>query len=33
MPTDHFGDDVAARYDEFSADMFDPAVVEPVSTS
>jgi SAM-dependent methyltransferase len=30
MPTDHFGEDVAARYDELSADMFDPAVVEPV---
>ena len=26
----HFGEPVAARYDESSADMFDPAVVEPV---
>ena len=30
MPTDHFGERVAARYDELSADMFDPAVVDPV---
>jgi SAM-dependent methyltransferase len=30
MPQDHFGEPVAARYDELSADMFDPAVVEPV---
>jgi SAM-dependent methyltransferase len=30
MPTDHFGEDVAARYDRLSADVFDPAVVEPV---
>jgi SAM-dependent methyltransferase len=29
MPENHFGDEVAARYDESSADMFDPAVVEP----
>ena len=29
MPEDHFGEPVAARYDESSADMFDPAVVEP----
>ena len=29
MPEDHFGEHVAARYDESSADMFDPAVVEP----
>jgi SAM-dependent methyltransferase len=29
VPEDHFGEEVAARYDEFSADMFDPAVVEP----
>jgi SAM-dependent methyltransferase len=27
---DHFGEHVAARYDESSADMFDPAVVDPV---
>jgi SAM-dependent methyltransferase len=30
MPEDHFGPQVAERYDESSADMFDPAVVEPV---
>ena len=30
MPEDHFGERVAGRYDESSADMFDPAVVEPV---
>jgi SAM-dependent methyltransferase len=30
MPTDHFGERVAARYDELSADMFDPAAVDPV---
>jgi SAM-dependent methyltransferase len=30
MPEDHFGEPVAERYDESSADMFDPAVVEPV---
>ena len=30
MPEDHFGERVAERYDEWSADMFDPAVVEPV---
>ena len=30
MPEDHFGERVAARYDETSADMFDPAVVDPV---
>ena len=29
MPEDYFGEDVAARYDESSADMFDPAVLEP----
>jgi len=29
MPEDHFGERVAARYDETSAEMFDPAVVEP----
>jgi SAM-dependent methyltransferase len=27
---DHFGEPVAARYDESTADMFEPAVVEPV---
>jgi SAM-dependent methyltransferase len=31
MPIDHFGEQVAARYDESSADMFDPAVVDPVA--
>jgi SAM-dependent methyltransferase len=30
MPEDHFGERVAARYDESSADMFEPAVVEPI---
>jgi SAM-dependent methyltransferase len=30
MPEDYFGERVAARYDESAADMFDPAVVEPV---
>jgi SAM-dependent methyltransferase len=30
VPEDYFGEDVAERYDESSADMFDPAVVEPV---
>ena len=29
MPEDHFGEDVAARYDEATGDMFVPAVVEP----
>jgi SAM-dependent methyltransferase len=29
VPEDYFGDDVAERYDESSADMFDPAVVDP----
>ena len=29
MPTDHFGESVAARYDESSHDMFTPAVIEP----
>jgi SAM-dependent methyltransferase len=31
MPIDHFGEQVAARYDASAADMFDPAVVEPVA--
>jgi SAM-dependent methyltransferase len=31
MPIDHFGEQVAARYDESSADMFDPSVVDPVA--
>ena len=30
MPEDHFGEPVAERYDESAADMFDPAVVDPV---
>jgi SAM-dependent methyltransferase len=30
MPEDHFGERVAERYDASAADMFDPAVVEPV---
>jgi SAM-dependent methyltransferase len=30
MPEDHFGEEVAARYDESSPEMFDPAAVEPV---
>jgi SAM-dependent methyltransferase len=30
MPIDHFGEQVAARYDESAADMFDPTVVDPV---
>src|SRR5207244_4559351 len=29
MPEDHFGEDVAARYDEAVADMFEPTAVEP----
>jgi SAM-dependent methyltransferase len=29
VPEDYFGERVAARYDESSADMFDPAVLEP----
>jgi SAM-dependent methyltransferase len=29
VPEDYFGEDVAPRYDERSADMFDPAVVDP----
>jgi SAM-dependent methyltransferase len=30
VPEDHFGERVAARYDKSSADMFEPAVVDPV---
>src|SRR5260221_8808480 len=30
MPHDHFGERVAERYDETTAEMFDPAVVDPV---
>ena len=29
MPRDYFGERVAARYDETSADMFDPSKVDP----
>jgi SAM-dependent methyltransferase len=29
VPENHFDEPVAARYDESSADMFDPAVVKP----
>jgi SAM-dependent methyltransferase len=29
VPEDHFGEPVAARYDEEAADMFEPAVVDP----
>jgi SAM-dependent methyltransferase len=29
VPENHFGERVAARYDETSAEMFDPAVVDP----
>jgi len=30
MPEDHFGERVAERYDTSAADMFEPAVVDPV---
>jgi SAM-dependent methyltransferase len=30
MPEDYFGEGVAGRYDESAADMFEPAVVDPV---
>jgi SAM-dependent methyltransferase len=30
MPQDHFGEPVAARYDELSAGMFEPDAVDPV---
>src|SRR5437764_2160070 len=30
MPEDYFGEPVAARYDESSADMFEPTAVDPV---
>jgi SAM-dependent methyltransferase len=30
MPENQFGEQVAARYDESSADMFEPAAVDPV---
>ena len=31
MPEDYFGERIAERYDESSADMFDPAVVDPAA--
>jgi methylase of polypeptide subunit release factors len=30
MPQDYFGEGVAERYDESAAEMFEPAVVDPV---
>ena len=30
MPLDHFGERVAARYDESHSDMFEPAAIDPV---
>jgi SAM-dependent methyltransferase len=30
MPTDYFGEPVAQRYDESTADLFDPDIVDPV---
>ena len=30
MPQDHFGERVAARYDESHSDMFEPAAIDPV---
>jgi len=30
VPEDYFGEEVAGRYDSWFADLFDPAVVEPV---
>ena len=30
MPKDYFGERVAVRYDESAADMFEPAVVDPI---
>jgi SAM-dependent methyltransferase len=29
VPEDHFGEDIAARYDESSGSMFDPSVLRP----
>jgi SAM-dependent methyltransferase len=29
MPEDHFGEDVAARYDSSAPEMFDPSVLDP----
>jgi len=33
MPEDHFGPDVAARYDEDSAAMYAPEALDPASRS
>jgi hypothetical protein len=30
VPEDHFGEQVAARYDESAAELFDPAIVDPI---
>jgi SAM-dependent methyltransferase len=30
MPTDHFGEEIAARYDDPSDEMFQPAAIDPV---
>jgi SAM-dependent methyltransferase len=30
MPEDHFGEEIAARYDDPSDEMFQPAAIEPV---
>jgi hypothetical protein len=30
MPTDHFGEEIAARYDDPSDEMFQPATIDPV---
>jgi SAM-dependent methyltransferase len=30
MPTDHFGEPVAQRYDESTADLFGPEIVDPI---
>jgi 2-polyprenyl-3-methyl-5-hydroxy-6-metoxy-1,4-benzoquinol methylase len=30
MPEDHFGEDIAAHYDDPSGEMFQPAVIGPV---
>jgi SAM-dependent methyltransferase len=31
VPDDHFGEHVAARYDEWAGDMFEPAVLDPIA--
>ena len=33
MPTNHFDESVAERYDQATAELSEPAVVEPMSTS